>query len=207
MIPFFPIPFYFIILFYSISFFPFQPIPFIPFSSIHFHLIPFISVSFLASYSISYILFHFILSYFTLSYFTPSYFTPFYFTLTSVLFFIPIYFGSKVNPFSWCKARFSLQTYRIRIVSYRSNFFCVNIISSTQVLMEQRNMLRFATIRVNWKTSFSHITVFNLCYKIAFFCAKRTGLGRARAWLRLAMMQKKVADYLNNLLAHKDILR
>lgn len=32
-------------------------------------------------------------------------------------------------------------------------------------------------------------------------------MGRGRAWLRLAMMQKKIADYLYNLLARKDILR
>ena len=38
-----------------------------------------------------------------------------------------------------------------RIVAYRSIFFCVSIISSAPVLIEQRNMLRFATIRVKWK--------------------------------------------------------
>ncbi|XP_035982861.1 RUN and FYVE domain-containing protein 1 isoform X2 [Fundulus heteroclitus] len=34
----------------------------------------------------------------------------------------------------------------------------------------------------------------------------RTGLGRARAWLHLALMQKKVADYLKALLDRKDLL-
>ncbi|XP_046860568.1 RUN and FYVE domain-containing protein 2-like [Xenia sp. Carnegie-2017] len=34
----------------------------------------------------------------------------------------------------------------------------------------------------------------------------KTSLGRGRAWLRLAMMQKKVAEYINNLLTRKDIL-
>ncbi|KAK5611818.1 hypothetical protein CRENBAI_009520 [Crenichthys baileyi] len=34
----------------------------------------------------------------------------------------------------------------------------------------------------------------------------RTGLGRARAWLHLALMQKKVADYLKVVLDHKDLL-
>ncbi|XP_028271492.1 RUN and FYVE domain-containing protein 1 [Parambassis ranga] len=34
----------------------------------------------------------------------------------------------------------------------------------------------------------------------------KTGLGRARAWLHLALMQKKVADYLKTLLDHKDLL-
>lgn len=37
--------------------------------------------------------------------------------------------------------------------------------------------------------------------------AFRTGLGRARAWLHLALMQKKVADYLKTLLDRKDLLR
>lgn len=35
----------------------------------------------------------------------------------------------------------------------------------------------------------------------------RTGLGRARAWLHLALMQKKVADYMKTLLDRKDLLR
>lgn len=32
----------------------------------------------------------------------------------------------------------------------------------------------------------------------------RTHLGRARAWLRLALMQKKLADYLKILVDHRD---
>lgn len=32
----------------------------------------------------------------------------------------------------------------------------------------------------------------------------RTHMGRARAWLRLALMQKKLADYLKVLVDHKD---
>lgn len=35
----------------------------------------------------------------------------------------------------------------------------------------------------------------------------RTGLGRGRAWLHLALMQKKVADYMKALLDRKDLLR
>ncbi|XP_067103824.1 RUN and FYVE domain-containing protein 1 isoform X1 [Osmerus mordax] len=35
----------------------------------------------------------------------------------------------------------------------------------------------------------------------------KTGLGRARAWLHLALMQKKVADYIKALLDRKDLLR
>ena len=42
-----------------------------------------------------------------------------------------------------------------RIVTYRSIFFCVEVISSTLVVRKQRNTLRFATIRLKWKTSFS----------------------------------------------------
>ncbi|KAI5624900.1 RUN and FYVE domain-containing protein 1 [Silurus asotus] len=34
----------------------------------------------------------------------------------------------------------------------------------------------------------------------------KTGLGRARAWLHLALMQKKVADYLKVLISRKDLL-
>ncbi|KAM6978069.1 RUN and FYVE domain-containing protein 1 [Aplochiton taeniatus] len=34
----------------------------------------------------------------------------------------------------------------------------------------------------------------------------KTGLGRARAWLHLALMQKKVADYMKALLERKDLL-
>ena len=38
-------------------------------------------------------------------------------------------------------------------------------------------------------------------------CARRTPLGRARAWLRLALMQKRLADYLRLLITRKDLLR
>lgn len=32
----------------------------------------------------------------------------------------------------------------------------------------------------------------------------RTHIGRARAWLRIALMQKKLADYLQALIEHRD---
>lgn len=32
----------------------------------------------------------------------------------------------------------------------------------------------------------------------------RTAMGRARAWLRLALMQKRLADYLRILLEHRE---
>jgi hypothetical protein len=48
------------------------------------------------------------------------------------------------------KASFPLQPYRI--VTYRSIFFCVEVISSTQPPRKQRNTLRFGTIRLKWKT-------------------------------------------------------
>ena len=48
------------------------------------------------------------------------------------------------------KVSFPLQPYRI--VTYRSIFFCVEVISSTLVVRKQRNTLRFATIRLKWKT-------------------------------------------------------
>jgi hypothetical protein len=40
-----------------------------------------------------------------------------------------------------------------RIVTYRSIFFCVKVISSTVSLRKQRNTLRFGTIRLKWKTA------------------------------------------------------
>jgi hypothetical protein len=48
-----------------------------------------------------------------------------------------------------------------RIVTYRSIFFCVKVISSTLVVRKQRNTLRFATIRLKWKTSFKAVFHFN----------------------------------------------
>jgi uncharacterized membrane protein len=48
-----------------------------------------------------------------------------------------------------------------RIVSYRSIFFCVEVISSTLVLRKQRNTLRFATIRLKWKTGL--IVIIMIC--------------------------------------------
>lgn len=33
----------------------------------------------------------------------------------------------------------------------------------------------------------------------------RTAMGRARAWLRIALMQKKLADYLQALMEHKEV--
>lgn len=42
---------------------------------------------------------------------------------------------------------------------------------------------------------------------VHFSLFSRTGLGRGRAWLHLALMQKKIADYIKALLDHKDLLR
>jgi len=39
------------------------------------------------------------------------------------------------------------------------------------------------------------------------YMSPRTPLGRARAWLRLALMQKRLADYLRLLITRKDLLR
>ena len=41
-----------------------------------------------------------------------------------------------------------------RIVAERSVFYCVHIISSAWVFTKQWNTLRFATIRLKWKTGF-----------------------------------------------------
>lgn len=35
----------------------------------------------------------------------------------------------------------------------------------------------------------------------------RTPLGRGRAWLRLALMQKKLSDYMKTIINRKDLLR
>jgi hypothetical protein len=48
-----------------------------------------------------------------------------------------------------------------RIVTYRSIFFCVEVISSSLVVRKQRNTLRFATIRSKWKTGFKLVFHFN----------------------------------------------
>lgn len=42
---------------------------------------------------------------------------------------------------------------------------------------------------------------------VFLFFLPRTPLGRARAWLRLALMQKRLADYLRLLITRKDLLR
>lgn len=50
-----------------------------------------------------------------------------------------------------------------------------------------------------------------ICYIIGItdvgWCFCRTPIGRGRAWLYLAVMQKKLADYLKVLLDHKNLLR
>lgn len=39
------------------------------------------------------------------------------------------------------------------------------------------------------------------------FATGRTPLGRGRAWLRLALMQKKLSDYMKTIVNRKDLLR
>jgi hypothetical protein len=60
------------------------------------------------------------------------------------------------------------------IVTYRSIFFCVEIISSTLVVRKQRNTLRFATIRLKWKTGLKPVFHFNriVTYRSIFFCVE-----------------------------------
>lgn len=48
---------------------------------------------------------------------------------------------------------------------------------------------------------------FFLCVCVCVCLFSRTPLGRARAWLRLALMQKRLADYLRLLITRKDLLR
>lgn len=41
----------------------------------------------------------------------------------------------------------------------------------------------------------------------AVSCLCRTPVGRGRAWLRLALMQKKLSEYMKALINRKDLLR
>lgn len=50
---------------------------------------------------------------------------------------------------------------------------------------------------------FNFFSVVLRCF-IIFTFLYRTAMGRARAWLRLALMQKKLADYLKVLIDHRD---
>lgn len=54
------------------------------------------------------------------------------------------------------------------------------------------------------KTSYKSNLITCVCFVCVF---SRTPLGRARAWLRLALMQKRLADYLRLLISRKDLLR
>lgn len=50
------------------------------------------------------------------------------------------------------------------------------------------------------------------CVSGVFICNSpvfdyRTPLGRGRAWLRLALMQKKLSDYMKTIINRKDLLR
>lgn len=40
-----------------------------------------------------------------------------------------------------------------------------------------------------------------------FLCFRRTPVGRGRAWLRLALMQKKLSEYMKALINKKELLR
>lgn len=49
-------------------------------------------------------------------------------------------------------------------------------------------------------------------FQVCFLCNSpvfdyRTPLGRGRAWLRLALMQKKLSDYMKTIINRKDLLR
>ena len=52
-----------------------------------------------------------------------------------------------------------------RIVTYRSIFFCVEVISSTLPLRKQRNTLCFGTIRLKRKTGLTHPQSFQIAPK------------------------------------------
>jgi len=46
--------------------------------------------------------------------------------------------------------------------------------------------------------------IITTCISVLLMPCDRTPLGRARAWLRLALMQKSLADYFRLLVDHRD---
>jgi hypothetical protein len=51
----------------------------------------------------------------------------------------------------------------------RSIFFCVEVISSTLVVRKQRNTLRYATIRLKWKTALEPLALRALDFKAVVY--------------------------------------
>ena len=58
---------------------------------------------------------------------------------------------------SWVEPAFKAVFHFKRIVAKRSVFFCVHVISFVWAVTKQWNTVRFATIRLKWKTGFSWV--------------------------------------------------
>jgi hypothetical protein len=72
------------------------------------------------------------------------------------------------------------------IVTYRSSFFCVEVISSTRPLRKQRSTLRFGTIRLKWKTGYG------LVYRSTYMgfrwrSHQSKHLSPLRSWVRFSL--------------------
>lgn len=66
--------------------------------------------------------------------------------------------------------------------------------------------IKYAPVNLQWKVFLTTVVIIGVL-NLSFYSLFRTGVGRARAWLHLALMQKKVADYMKVLLDRKDLLR
>ena len=71
-----------------------------------------------------------------------------------------------------------------RIVPKRSVLYCVHIISSARVFMKQWNTLRFATIRLKWKTALRNFTSNELGQILLSTVEFTRHCGRKVAWLK-----------------------
>ena len=61
---------------------------------------------------------------------------------------------------------------------------------------------------LSWFFSLCFLLLLLLCHNSLILCLNsRTAVGRGRAWLYLALMQKKLADYLKVLIDNKHLLR
>ena len=77
--------------------------------------------------------------------------------------------------------------------------------------MKCTTLLRLPSLFFECLSHFSRLIKFSLAWicfiprrELLFFFFFRSALGRARAWLRLALMQKKLADYFRHLLDQGD---
>lgn len=69
-----------------------------------------------------------------------------------------------------------------------------------QILSRFSHNFGFKVMQISW---FGH----SLVWVCSPSSDRRTPLGRGRAWLRLALMQKKLSDYMKTIINRKDLLR